>query len=439
MFRGYFFKHSGFVAAHATPLQQSPVVSFGFLIIGDAMPGSNWIPMRWPEVWKDASALELIRGTPINCLVGTGPAPLAEAGIGYVRLREASPPDGVVVRQGLWPRVRVGRDDSGESADAGPTGAPWVDSNGWLIRMTQALNPEKAVWLNFGPPKEALPLRQDAYRLPVAEAETYGGHWVITLDTEFCKGLAARDDGAVAGWRKIVSALEFFKRHNEWKTWLPVAVLGVISDFAGPNEFLGGEFLNLAARRELAHRIVDKSRAETASFEGLKAILYIDTQPPAGELRRELLAFVNTGGLLISLRGFLTEPADKSLYGYEIHRYGSGRIAIPVKDWEDPYLLVAETHLLLSRRQDALRLWNTGSVNAHYVASPDGKKAAVELINYSGRPTPDNLTVGLAKAYRSARLLTLDGSGELTPVKRRRGIELPLPSFSVYAGIELEG
>ena len=33
---------------------------------------AQWIPMRWPKEWHDASKLELIKGTPINCLAGKG-------------------------------------------------------------------------------------------------------------------------------------------------------------------------------------------------------------------------------------------------------------------------------------------------------------------------------------------------------------------------------
>ena len=48
---------------------------------------SDWIPMRWPRQWKDPSSLELIQGTPINCLVGEEGAPLPPGDIPFVTLK----------------------------------------------------------------------------------------------------------------------------------------------------------------------------------------------------------------------------------------------------------------------------------------------------------------------------------------------------------------
>jgi hypothetical protein len=96
-----------------------------------------------------------------------------------------------------------------------------------------------------------------------------------------------------------------------------------------------------------------------------------------------------------------------------------------------------DAHLLLSRRHDVLRLWNPGSILAHYTQSPMGDRAVVHLINYSTREASHEVTLGLPKAYRAARMITFDKTTTIDPVAMTHGIELRLPPVPVYAAIEL--
>src|ERR1700677_4789837 len=103
-----------------------------------------WTPMRWPVTWKDPSALDLIKGSVIDYLSidkGDEFEPVRrqaqEAGLRIGVPDEA--PAGVTMLKGLWPGVRAARSDAGR-VTAGPTGNPWVDSNGWQIQLAAALN-----------------------------------------------------------------------------------------------------------------------------------------------------------------------------------------------------------------------------------------------------------------------------------------------------------
>ncbi len=395
--------------------------------------------MRWPDEWKDPSRLELLKGTPINCLVGESPPPFPLGEIEFLPLRDGAPPEGVTLREGVWPDVQSARERRQDTAESGPTGAPWVNSNAWVYRLAQALEPDKTVWLTYPPPAKSEVVPMDSFPRPVAEAGAYGGQWVIDLHESLRLGLERGDDAAVKAWRDIVALLEFARKHREWRSWEPVAVLAVVSDFQGENELLSREFLNLAPRRDLAYRIVEKSRVPETSFEKYKAALVIDVAPPEGELREKLLAFAAGGGLLIwPPRPAGTAPAESKL-GYDIYRHGKGRIAVPKEPWFDPYLLVGEVHLLLSHRQDVVRIWNGGTMNSHYVASHDGKRGVVHLVNYSDRQRLETVTLGFADDYRSARVFSADGTTTVGTVRRRLGTEVPVPPFSLYTAVELEG
>src|ERR1019366_5476985 len=48
------------------------VVGFVPLLCAAAPPPSAWVPVRWP--WADTRSLELLAGTPVNCLLLQSPA-----------------------------------------------------------------------------------------------------------------------------------------------------------------------------------------------------------------------------------------------------------------------------------------------------------------------------------------------------------------------------
>ncbi|MCP5117027.1 MAG: hypothetical protein GY953_39895, partial [bacterium] len=246
-------------------------------------------------------------------------------------------------------------------------------------------------------------------------------------------------DAATRAWKDMMGVLELSARHSGWKQWQPVANLGVVSSFAGENEFLSHEFLNLADRRQLAYRIIPVDQAGAARLDRLKAVLYIDGKPPQGALRKKLLRFVHEGGLLISPPGFPVAEAKEEKFGYYIHPTGQGRIGVPKEEWSDPYLLAGDVHLLMSRRHDVVRIWNGGTMNAHYAAAPDGGRGVVHLVNYSYRGGVNEVTLGFSEPYSEAEVYTLTGSKRVEAVKRRLGVEVPLPAFSTYAAIELRG
>ena len=174
----------------------------------------------------------------------------------------------------------------GGGNSAGPTGVPWVDSNGWQMRLADVREPGKAVWVDTQIPKEKRVVSSTAYLLAIADAAMYGGRWIINLDADF------KPDT----WKPMMAALRFFAAHKLWKDYRARAVVGILSDFQGANEFTGGELLNLTARQNQPYRIL----AGGESWQGLKAILYANVEAPPADMRGKLLAFAQSGGLVIT-------------------------------------------------------------------------------------------------------------------------------------------
>ena len=150
--------------------------------------------MRWPGSWQNPSALERLRDTHINCLLiednsALGPV-IEQAQRNGVRVIQGkSQPPGITVIQGDWPGIRMSRSGNQDTASTGPTGMPWVDSNGWKVRLAAALNPQSVIWVDVAP-KSPLP---GSYSMCVADAAACGGRWIISLDDQLAAGHDAHD------------------------------------------------------------------------------------------------------------------------------------------------------------------------------------------------------------------------------------------------------
>jgi hypothetical protein len=343
-----------------------------------------------------------------------------------------------------WPGMQF-RGFFGGDADAstGPTGPPWIDSNAWRVRAARELEGAQTVWLAFDPPEESRwPLRGASYVQAIADAAVHGGRWMVSLDPRLRVGLARGEDTARSMWGEIGQAQSFFEEHRSWEGYRPVGHLGVVSDFSGDNEFLSLEVLNLLSRQSTLYRIVQKGRALEESFDGLKAVLFVDEEPPGADLLRKLYSFAEEGGTLITPpgweeRGTLMEhtwpPRFRQL------RFGEGRLAVAREEISDPYVLADDAQLLMSHRYDGVRLFNAGATMSHYCENGDGASGILHLISFMNLFSGVPLTIWFRREWASARLWR-PGTGEGGPAERRAaepGVEFSMESVPVYGVLEV--
>src|ERR1017187_805891 len=181
---------------------------------------ASWIPLRWPSAWVDPALLGLLEGTPFNCLAmewSGALAPVAAkaraagfslAAIGNEAARSAAagagltpPPEPLLLAtDAVWPGIA--RQADGAEA-SGPTANPWIDSNGWLLRLARVRSPEKTVWLTFTPPGAPRVVLLESSLRAIADTGSWGGRWVVTLDSDLQAGLARGDRHALATWKAI--------------------------------------------------------------------------------------------------------------------------------------------------------------------------------------------------------------------------------------------
>ena len=129
------------------------------------------LPLAEESFELEETLFPVLARSPINCLiVEAGAGPIAEAAradgktVLETNSLAAAPLSKInwgaagsrVVISGLfWPRMKLSRRGGGDDSEAGPTGAPWIDSKSWVARLAAVRAPGKPVWLHFEPdPKE---------------------------------------------------------------------------------------------------------------------------------------------------------------------------------------------------------------------------------------------------------------------------------------------
>jgi hypothetical protein len=487
-----------------------------------------WVPMKWPcgplekaRLEKSSSlssdlkdvadaaaqpdALEVLRGTPISCLVvdwalGTDQdsrqqqvlQPLIAAGrqlgmsfVGKITSKDVATAaeagrtaglDSVILTEpaiqplalpviSQFPRdkvdwkaaapIFVAADSpwpglaldglNGDVAVGGPTGVPWVNSNGWFSLLAREMAPGKNLWLDCDPPDSASVSHSGSYALAVADSCAYGVRWIISLDPLLRAAILKRTSNATGIWREITQTGALFEQHRKWATFESQGTLQVVSSFSGDDAYLSGEILNLLSRRQVQYRISERTDWRATPSAGTQSILWADKGKPSSEQLANLLAFVRQGGLVIAPEywgpaGAKAHRKDPSLR-YSVYNIGPGQIAVADKGFEDPFQVAMDTHLLTSRRNDLVRLYSPDSVNCYLCADPrQNQTRLVHILNYSGDPA-QFVTVwvrGHASAAHIFRPEAPDPLG-IRSATANRGTDLHVPKVTVCCAVEFTG
>ncbi len=457
------------------------------------MSPSEWVPIRWSSgplevatrknvgseekeallAWHEPAALRVVEGSPFNCLIvslAAGHAedatqqrtlkPLVDAAkakgltvLGHVKgkadaaaaarslglagvVGEAAPAvTGLAaIADADWPSVRVSESGSTES---GPTGYPWVDANGWRIQLARAMKPGATVWTLAEPKRTGAPVRPGQYAVAVADSGAYGGRWAVALDAITQGGLLKGTSESREAWSTIVGAMKFFGAHKDWTSLAPMAHIGITSSFAGSDEFLALEYLNLAARRQLPYRIIPSNKLTPGACQGLRAVVVIGESAD----RKALGQYLAGGGMVIVQPGETATAlkagtsAGTHETGYALYKSGKGTVAVSPEEWSDPYMVAQDAHRLVGRRHDVVRLWNAGSGITY--PTTGAQRTVAHVVNYTGRAVTQLMTLYVARSHARARFYDLSGKVEpLKTDKKNEGTEVPLPVFTSYAAIE---
>jgi len=393
----------------------------------------DWVPARWPS--GDPKSLDLLAGTPINCLWLERPqwsaafaAEAAKRGIatlGVIR-REGDPIDAarvlaktgftggvaegsfddyslliisgtlakskmiylesgsrsrlrfdgdapiVTTSQGMWPGIHV---EKGGSASAGPTANPWIDTNTGFLRFARA-STGATVWIAVGPPPgTAYPVQR--YLQAIGDAAINGGRWVVSLDADLWKRIFAREEKALTDWARIGAALRHFEDHKEWRAARPAGQVAVVEDY-GEARLSAGLFDMMAAKHVPVVAV---------PFERNTAV------PPGAQVvvNPENKVLSAAGNTIVDGPPLLNKPPpgeDEFVFDPTDSRVDT--------IWQ-------KVSAVIGRQNMGARLFNVASMLSNVLEARGQRQLLLHLVNYSDYPA-SGITARVIGNYRHARL-----------------------------------
>jgi len=460
-------------------LRWGAVLGFLPLLYAAAPQPSDWVPMRWP--WSDPASLELLSGTPINCLLLKTVLPdfvQAAAARGVVTLAVIAPDGDVAVAarraiaaakvagividgdlpegaaaavreaaggapvieltsrnrmalgsgapilgtcQGVWPGIAVEQDGAKKAA---PSGSVWIDTNTGFIRAVRAWG-DATLWMaNQPPPKTVVTAAR--YLQAIADAAISGARWVLALDEDFAARLARRDPKSVADWKRMADLLRYFEQHPEWRHMQEYGKLAIVQDPA-KGGLLSGGILDMIAVKHTPVRPIPRQHLSAESLAGATMAVDVDADALTPEQKEVLSNFTHAGGML------LTGPP-----GWKDSSPPGGQITLDKAELERLNDIWRDVNSMVGRRNMGVRLFNVSSMLSNLLASADGKTAVVHLLNYSDFPV-ENVAVHFPAEYKRATLTTPEGvakSLEVYPTEEGGGVDID--KVLVCATIKLE-
>jgi len=447
------------------------------LLVIAAVP--DWVPARWQS--SDPQSLELVAQTPINCLLlesknwsadfikaasargivtlgivrpstdaieqARKPAALGMSGVvlegdfdpkvratltdskiltvefpSRAKMRFDDPTEPLIAsNQGLWPGIQIEENGATKSA---PSGAPWIDTNTGFLRFVRSYT-DKAVWIaNQPPPKTVIPINR--YLQAIGDAAITGSHWVLALDDDFTGRLLARQPQALADWKRIGTALSYYETHKEWKSMTPHGQLALVED-VDSGALLSGGILDMIAVKHTPVQPVPNPKLSDAEMKNAKMAVDVDPSaltPPQKDVLRN---FTRAGGTLLSAPPGWTFPMPPN-----------GGITLTKEDFAKLDEIWKEMNGMMGRANLGARLFNVSSMLSNLVGTPDGKRVALHLVNYTDFPV-ESITAHILGTYTHARLYAPGNEPRDLPVyKVEEGTGVDIDKIDVLATLVLD-
>jgi hypothetical protein len=289
--------------------------------------------------------------------------------------------------QGVWPGIQA--EESGD-AKAGPSGAPWIDTNAGFLRFVRA-STASTVWIANTPPAgKSYPAAR--YIQVIGDAAAIGARWVIALDAQFNGRLLAEEKRAIEDWKRIVQAIAFYESHKEWRTAKPFARLAIVED-VGSGAMLSGGILDMIAVKHTPVRPVRPRNLTPESLAAAQMAVNVDPESLTAAEKEALAAFTRAGGTL------LTGPP-----GWKFPQPRKDQITLEKEDLKKLDDIWRELNSITGRRNLGARLFNVSSMLSNVVELSERGHLLIHLVNYSDFPV-ENVTVHVLGTYQSAQLL----------------------------------
>lgn len=431
-----------------------------------------------PARWRDPApeTLELLRGTPINCLLAEEPAwrreligRAHEAGMLVLasvrsgdldaarRALEAGA-DGIAAEgprsaemaawarehgrllieivpraelrfdpgqkviatyEGLWAGVRVEKDET----KAQPTGGPWIETNTGFLRFARAAAPPgAALWMAHRAPAEPQPVSR--YVQQIADAASCGARWVLDFDAGFWRSLRAGEEKGRRDWGRLVAAMRFLDERRDILGWPEAGALAVVMDERS-GALVSGGIIDMITAKHIPLQIAPPARLAGLAGE-VRTLLTIDPDTLTEEQREAARAVARRGATLVN------GPA-----GWKLESPPRGQITYTDEQVKQLDQIWREVNSIIGRRNYGVRVFGAPGMLSTLKESKDDGKWALLLVNYTDYPV-ENIALHFPFRVQRARLSSPQGEGAPEAYETEEGSGLDLARVTDLALVTFE-
>jgi hypothetical protein len=439
----------------------------------------DWVPARWHSTAPET--LELLSGTPINCLLLDAPPgdpafarrasaqgvatlavlhprddllsaaeravashmngivlegdfdkqaalrvrtrvslPVIELpGRHHIRLDDAEPVTGTW--EGLWPGIEI---EHGGAKLTGPTASPWIDTNSGFLSFFRAAT-GAVIWVGVSPPAGKV-FPADRYLQAVGDSAIAGARWIVSLDKDLERRLLAREPAAVRVWQGISAYLRYFEEHKEWRGYNPYSRLALVED-EDNGGLLSAGLLDMISFQHTPVRVIPRRRLNEQQLRGVGIVLNVDAAPVTPQEARSLDAFTKAGGTL------LAPPPGWKFPAIPENQITPGRRQLEQLEpmWEVAYRATA-------RKNFGVRLFNVASSVAALRANPEETSLLIHILNFTDF-AGESITIHALGKWKQARLYSPEAAVKpLEVYEIPEGTGIDVNRIPVFATIRLD-
>jgi len=310
-----------------------------------------------------------------------------------------------------------------------PSSQPWIESNIWLVQSLHLGSPSRPVWISSSIENASA----IDYARAVADAAVAGGHWIVSLDDSLRAKLRSGDASALETWQRLSIYLKFVESHAAWRALAPYGNVGIVVDPASANWDQAEEYLKLATRRQVPHRLVSRSDLSTPALATYRAIVATELAAPSSTERKLLQDFAENGGLVFV--GPSWGGAPKTEPFAEI---STGKGSVTVYKDPDPETVARDLKEVLSDNDLGVVPFNVPSVITFASGGGPGQPVLVQLLNYFDQPV-EAITLRVAGKFRSARLETPEAMVVDLPLRNEEGrTEVTIPKLLLWGALSMQ-
>ena len=409
---------------------------------------ADCIPMRWPS--GDPASIQILSGSPVSCLLlerGQWSRSFVEAasrlqirtlgvvrrsadvqdavqaarGIGISavvlegdfeageidrvsntlpivllssrrRMLAPSPAEVIGTTEAVWPGIRILSNNG--SAAAGPSSAPWIDTNSGFVRFIRSLN-ARTVWIGNLPPEKQV-ITPERYLMAITDAASVGAHWIVALDDDFQSRLTARESKTMAAWNRICTYLRFFDKQKELTHLLWSSELLVIEDVKDGGLLTGG-LLDMVESRHTPFRVSTSSRLTPQDLNSTKIVVDMEGQRIPEEKRALLTGQANGGPVVISPPPGWQLPAMPGfVLSFDL---------LAKSDLKELESVWDRISIATGRKNLGVRVFNGAGMLSSIQATPKRERLVVMLVNYTGYPV-ESVTVYFPDSRKRVQMIT---------------------------------